>query len=145
MTACYIWGKWFPKKFGKSKNYRKVTEHCHFPGKYRSAPHSKFNLRFNVPNKIPVVFHNGSNCGNHFIIEKLAKVFEGQFECLRENAKKCKTFSIPTEKEVRKVYEDNNDIVIISHKIKFLNSPKFMARLLSNFVNNLAGWIHKIN
>ena len=26
-----------------------------------------------IPNEIPVVFHNGSNCDYHFIIEELAK------------------------------------------------------------------------
>ena len=36
-------------------------------------PHSIRNLRFNVPNEIPVAFHNGSNHGYHFIIKKIIK------------------------------------------------------------------------
>ena len=34
------------------------------------------------------MIHNGSTYGYHFIIKKLAKEFEGQFECLGENTEK---------------------------------------------------------
>ena len=34
--------------------------------------------------------------------------------------------------------------IIISYKIKFINSARFMGSLLSNLVNNLAERIHKI-
>ena len=50
--------KKFAQKFSKDKNYQKVRDHCHFTGKYRSAAYS---ICINVPNEIPVVFHNGSN------------------------------------------------------------------------------------
>ena len=53
-----------------------------------------------MPNEIPVVFYNGSNSDYHFIIKELAKLFEGQFECLGENTEKYKTFSVPIEKDV---------------------------------------------
>ena len=58
---CYICGKRILTKPSKSINYRKVRDHCHFTGKYRGAAHSICNLRFNVPNEVPVVFHNDSN------------------------------------------------------------------------------------
>ena len=51
---CYICGKRILKKFAKDKNYRKVRDHCHYTGKYRSAAHSICNLKFNVPNEIPL-------------------------------------------------------------------------------------------
>ena len=41
-------------KYLKDKKY-KVRDHCHYTGEYRAAAHSS------VPNKIPTVFHNGSN------------------------------------------------------------------------------------
>ena len=34
MTACYIWGKRFSKKFVKDQNYQKFINHCHFTGNY---------------------------------------------------------------------------------------------------------------
>ena len=36
--------------------------------------------------------HNGSTYDYHFIINQLAKEFDGQVECLGENAEKCITF-----------------------------------------------------
>ena len=87
-------------------------DHCHYACKYRGAAHSICNVRFNVPNEIPVVLHNGSNYGYHFIIKKLAIEFEGQSECLRENAENYKTFSVSIEKEIRKVDKDGNEDII---------------------------------
>ena len=69
--------------------------------KYKGAVHSICNLKFNLPNEIPVVFHNGSNYDYHFIIKELANEFEGQFECLGENTEKYKTFSIPIKKKLQ--------------------------------------------
>ena len=66
----------------KIKNYQKVRDDCHYAGKYRGAAHSICNLKFNMPNEIPVVFHNGPNYDYYFIIKELANEFEGQFECL---------------------------------------------------------------
>ena len=56
------------KKF-KDINYRKVR-HCHYTGKYRGAVHSICNLKFKVPNEIPVFFNKGSNYDYHFIIKE---------------------------------------------------------------------------
>ena len=86
-----------------------------------------------------VVFHNGSNCDYHFIIKELANEFEGQFECLGENTEKFKTFSVPIEKEVTKIDKDGNEsVVTISYKVKFIDSARFMASLLSNLIDDLA-------
>ena len=43
----------------KKSYYRQVRDHCHFAGKYRGTGHGICNLRYNVPNKVLVVFHNG--------------------------------------------------------------------------------------
>ena len=69
----------------------------------------------------------------------------GQFECLREKTEKYKTFSVPIQKVVTNIDKDGNEsIEIISYKIKFINSAKFMASLSSNLVDNLVEEIHKI-
>ena len=73
-------GKRILKKLCKSINYRKVRDHCHYTGKYRCSARSICNLKFNAPNGIPVVFHNGSNYIYHFIIKELTNEYEGQFE-----------------------------------------------------------------
>ena len=112
---------------------------------YRAAARSICNLKFNVANEIPVVFHNGLNYDYHFIIKELANEFEGQFECLGENIEKYKTLSILIEKELKNIDKDDNEnVVTIFYKIKFIDSTRFMASSLSNLVDNLAEGIHKI-
>ena len=68
-----------------------------------------------------------------------------QIECLAENTKNYKTFSVSIEKEVIKINKDGNEsVATISYKIKFIESARFMARSLSNLLNNLAEGIHEI-
>ena len=69
----------------KDKKYHKVRAHCYYKGKHRSAAQSISNLKYIVPKKIPIVFHNGSNYDSHFIIEELAQEFKKQFIALGEN------------------------------------------------------------
>ena len=96
--VCYICGKRVLRKLSKSINYWKVRDHCHYTWKYSGAAHSICNLKFNVPNEIPVVFHNDSNYDCHPIIKELANEFKGQLECVGEKTEKYKTFSVPIEK-----------------------------------------------
>ena len=53
---CYICGRRILKKLVKNKSYWKVRDHCQYKGKYRGAGHSICDLKFNVPNKILVIF-----------------------------------------------------------------------------------------
>ena len=73
-------------------------------------------------------------------LQELTNEFKGQFECLGENIKKHKTFSVPIEKEVRKIYKGDNEITKITIFLitEFINISKFMASLLSNLINNFA-------
>ena len=64
-------GSW--KSSFKSVNNWKVKNHCYYTGIYGNAAYSIWNLKFNVPNEILAVFHNGSNSCYHFIIKELAK------------------------------------------------------------------------
>ena len=73
---------------------KKVRDHCHFTGKFRGAAHCICNLRYKVPQEIPVKIHNGSKYDYHFLIKELAEEFKGEFECLRENTEKYISFSV---------------------------------------------------
>ena len=112
----FLWKKNL-KKVANDRNYRKVRDHCHFTSKYRDPAHSICNSKFNVSHYILVVFHNGSHYDYHFLFKELANEFEGQFECCGENTEKYKTFSVPTEKEVTKMYKYGNDNYILQNKI----------------------------
>ena len=48
----------YVKKSFMTIKTKKVRDHCHYMGKFRGAADSDCNLRYNVPKKIPVVFHN---------------------------------------------------------------------------------------
>ena len=84
----------------KDKKYLKVRGHCHFTSEYMGAAHCICNLKYRIPKKIPIAFHNESYYDYHFIIKELAEEFEKQFTCLRENTEKYKIFTIPIEKQV---------------------------------------------
>ena len=126
-----------------NKKYHKVRDHCHYTGKYRGAAHDICNLRYKIPEEIPVLFHNGSTYDYHFIIKELAEEFEGEFVCLGENTEKYITFSVPIKKETTKKDKNANDkITKISYKIKFIDSYRFMSTSLSNLVSNLSEGLH---
>ena len=76
---CYTCKEKFENKYLQDKKYRKVSDHCHYTGQYRGAAHSVCNFKYSVSKKIPIVFHNGSNYGYHFIIKKLVEKFRKQF------------------------------------------------------------------
>ena len=77
------------------------------------------------------VFHNASTYDYHFIIKELAKEFEGQFECLGEDAKKYITFSVQIKKGL-----DNGKT--ITYKLKFIDSFRFLSTSLSKHADNLS-------
>ena len=109
--ACHICKGWFcydKNKESEFKLYHKVRDHCHYTGKFQAAAHNICNLRYKVPKKIPIVFHNGSTYDYHFIIKQLAEDFKGQFECLGENTGKYITFSVTVKKEHDNGKEDDS-------------------------------------
>ena len=67
---CYICKEKLENEYVKVQKYCKVRDHCHYTGEYRDAAHSICNLKYRVPKKIPITFHNGSNYDYHFIIKE---------------------------------------------------------------------------
>ena len=62
----------------EDKKYYNIKDDCHYTGKYRGAAHDIYNLRYETPKEITVVFHSGSTYDYHFIIKELEEEFEGQ-------------------------------------------------------------------
>ena len=50
--------------------------HCHYRGEYRGAVHNLCNLKYIVPTKLPISFHNGFKYDDHFIIRDLTEKFK---------------------------------------------------------------------
>ena len=61
----------------------------------------------------------------------LAKEFDGQLGCLGETTEKYITFSVSISKKL-----DNDKIV--TYKLKFIDSFRFLSTSLSKFVDNLS-------
>ena len=95
----------------------------YYIGEYRGAAHSICNLKFSVPKKIPIAFHNASNYDYHFIIKELAEEFKKKFTCLGENTKKYITFTVPMEKKVTRIDKNGEQVTRIKSCIlKFTES-----------------------
>ena len=68
-----------------------------------------------------------------------------QFTCLGENTEKYITFTVPIEKEVTRIDKNGEKLTKnISYILHFIDSGKFMASSLSNFVNIFSEGIHRI-
>ena len=110
------------------ENYKNkmIKDHCHYTEKFRGAAHSKCNLNYKVPKDIPIIIHNASY-DTHFIINQLAEEFKGDLDCIEEKMKKYITFFTPIKKKC-------DDGKIITHKLRFIDSFRFMAASLSELV-----------
>ena len=60
------------KEFNEPQN-KKVRDHCHCNGLYRAAAHNNCNLKYRIPNHIPIAFHNLSGYDAHLFIKELGK------------------------------------------------------------------------
>ena len=71
----------------EKETHRNVRGHCHHTGEYKGAANIMCNLKYRVPKKIPLAFHNGSNYDYNFIIKELAEEFKKPFTCFGETLK----------------------------------------------------------
>ena len=63
---CHIRKEKLENRYFKDTKYPKVRDHCHYAGEYRGC-----NLKYSLPKKMPMVFHNGCRYEYHFIMKKL--------------------------------------------------------------------------
>ena len=120
------------KEFGDKG---KVRDHCHYTGAYRGAAHFGCNLRYKIPNYIPVVFHNLAGYDAHLFIRELAK-YTKDVGVIAKNMEDYISFSIKVDIDR---YVDKNG----EESTRFIDSFKFMSSSLDSLVNNLARGGHK--
>ena len=125
----------------KDKKYCKVRDHCNYTGKYRSVAGSICNLKYSVPKKSPIAFHNGSNYDYHFIIKEFAEEFEKN-TCLGEDTEIYITFTVLIKKEFTRI-EWRKITKNISYILLFINSARFMTSSLSDLVKIFSEGIHE--
>ena len=74
------------------------------------------------------------------LTERASKKHAGEFNCLGKHKEKYITFSVPIKKEIEIISSRRKEIKlkILSFKLKFIDSARFMASSLKNLVDNLA-------
>ena len=129
-TKCWI----CKGEFNDDKN-KKVRDHCHFTCRYRgAAAHNKCNLNYKKPNFTPVVFHNLSGYDSHLFIKNLGFT-TGNIDCNPNNEERYISFT--KNIEVGSYMNSEGETKPKYHKIRFIDSFKFMAASLDSLVNNL--------
>ena len=135
-TKCWICKGEFDDTVDE-KGYRKnekVKDHCHYTGIFRGAAHNSCNLKYKKPKFIPVVFHNLSGYDSHLFIKNLGYT-AGNIDCIPNNEEKYISF---TKNIVTGDYTNKEGKTKpIKHKIRFIDSFKFMSTSLDSLVNNL--------
>ena len=135
-TKCWICKEEFDDT-ADEKGYRKnekVKDHCHYTGRFRGAAHNSCNLKYKKPKFIPVVYHNLSGYDSHLFIKNLGYT-DGNIDCIPNNEEKYISF---TKNTVTGSYTNKEGKTKpIKHKIRFIDSFKFMSTSLDNLVNNL--------
>ena len=106
----------FLKKSPKNKNYPKVTDYCHFTGKYRSTAQSISSFRFNETKEIPGAFHNQSNYDYYFIIKNYQTNLRDNLNVLRETQKSTKPFCSISNYATKRDKDGNKSIYILQNK-----------------------------
>ena len=61
-------------EFNDPRN-RNVRDHCHYSGECRGAAHNNCNLKYKIPDHIPILFHNLSGYDAHLFIKELQRKF----------------------------------------------------------------------
>ena len=125
---------WICKGEFDNADDEKVKDHCHYTGRFRGAAHNSCNLKYKKPKLIPVVFHNLSGYDSHLFIKNLGFT-DGTIDCIPNNDEKYISF---TKNTVVGSYTDKKGKnKSIKHKIRFIDSYKFMNDSLESLINNL--------
>ena len=82
------------KEFNDPRN-RKVRDHCRYTGLYRVASHDNCNLKYLIPDYIPIVFHNLSGYDAHLFIKELGRRFnKNDIGVIAENKERYICFNV---------------------------------------------------
>ena len=122
------------KNHEKYHKLKKIIDHYHCTGKYRSAAHPICNLRATRNNDIFVGIHNGSGYDFKLLLKKFAFHFKEDISIIAKTIKKYMTFSFviaETEIDTGQVDEDDEPIIkTIKHRIRFVDTNRLSTHHL---------------
>ena len=127
------------KEFNDPKN-KKVRDHCHYTGLYRGAAHNNCNLKYRIPDYIPIVFHNLSGYDAHLFIKELGRRFnKNDIGVIAENKEKYISFNVKINVKLAGVKDEDGKEVHKNIQLRFIDSFRFMASGLNKLASNLCG------
>ena len=110
------------KGFNDSKN-KKVRDHCHYTGLYRGAAHNNCNLKYRIPDHIPIVFHNLSGYDAHLFIKELGRRFnKNDIGVIAENKEKYISFNVKINVKLALMRNEDGTEVRKNIQLKFIDS-----------------------
>ena len=113
----------------------RVRDHCHITGKYRGSAHQDCNLKFQITDKIPVIFHNLRGYDSHFIIQEIGAIIKKHTYKVtgkdgKEKVKQMNINVIPNNMEKYMAF-------MLGNHLTFIDSFQFMSSSLDKLVSNL--------
>ena len=125
------------KEFNDPRNI-KVRNHCRYTGLYRGAAYNNCNLKYQIPDRILIVFHNLSGYDTHLFIKELGRKFnKNDIGVIAENKEKYISFNVKINVKLAGVkYKDGTE-VCKNIQLRFIDSSRFMASNLDKLASNL--------
>ena len=121
------------KDFSDPRN-RKVRDHCHYTSDYQGAAHNNCNLKYKIPDHIPIVFHNLSENDAHLFIKELGRKFnKDDIGVIAENKEKYISFNVKINIKLARVTDEDGKEVYKNIWLRFIDSFRFMASGLTNW------------
>ena len=116
------------KEFNDPRN-RKMRDHCHYTGLYRGEAHKNCNLKYKIPDHIPIVFQ-----------KELGKRFnKNDIGVIAENKERYISFNVKINVKLAGVRDKDGKEVHKNIKLRFIDSFRFMATSLDKLTSNLCG------
>ena len=111
------------KPFNDPQNNRKVRDHNHYTGLYRGAAHNNCNLKYKIPDHIPIVFHNLSGYDAHLFIKELGKKFNKQdIGVIAENKEKYISFNVKIDVKLAGLTKTDGTPIYKKIQLRFIGS-----------------------
>ena len=127
------------KEFNNPQN-RKVRDHCHYTDLYKGAAHNNCNLKYKIPDHIPIVLHNLSGYDVHLFTKELGKKFNRvDIAIVAENKEKYISFNVKINVELAGVRNEDGKEIYKNIQLRFIDSCKFMASSFDKLASNLCG------
>ena len=110
---CHI----YLKEFNNRKD-RKARNHYHYAGLNRGASHSNCNLKYQIPDDIPILFHHLSGYDTHPFIKEHGKNLNNvEIGAIAENKEMLIIFNVTTN--VKLAGLNNKDGMEVRKNIQF--------------------------